>query len=124
LARDGVFALDVFIPKHDVLLRPDDHVYRDYRRRRPDGTFLERERTIAKDLPRQTDQVTRTYRVVSEDGAILRTVVARTWVKYYFQGELRLLLEKHGFEIVEEGTDFVAPYRYEGTSMYFVCRKA
>ena len=124
LPPGGVFALDVFVPKYEVLARPDSYVYHDYRRPRADGTFLEREKTIVKDLSAQTDEVTRTYRVISSDGRTLRTVVARTRVRYHFQQELRLLLESHGFDIAEEGTDFEPPYRYDGSSMYFVCRRA
>ena len=124
LSPGGLFALDGFVPKAEVLRRPDEHVYNDYCRRRADGTTLERRRTIAKNLETQTDRVTRIYRVRGPDGSALRTVEVTTIVRYFYHEELQRLLADRGYEIIETGSDFVSPYREGGTTVYFVSRPA
>ncbi len=123
LESSGTFILDTFVPHYEDLLFPDDRVYFDYRRQLANGLILERDKTIAKDLTRQINTVRRTYRFIGGDGSVLRTVRTEERIRYRFRSEMVLLLQNHGFEVVEEYGDFEGrPYDYRAAMMVFVCR--
>ncbi len=123
LRARGIFVMDTFISHYDVLVRSDAHVYLDYRRDRGDGTVLQREKAIHKDLSVQVNLVERTYSVFGPDGSLMRRIVTRERIRYFFRHELRQLLESCGFEVLEQCSDFEGDYRYEALTMAFVCRR-
>ena len=125
LESDGIFILDAFVPHHEDLVLPDEHVYFDYRRQLGNGLVLEREKTIAKDLTRQINTVRRTYRFLNADGSALKTISTEERIRYRFRTEMVLLLESHGFEVIEQYGDFEGrPYDYRAAMMVFVTKKA
>ena len=124
LESGGAFILDAFVPHYEELVLPDEHVYFDYRRQLENGLVLEREKTIAKDLTRQINVVRRTYRFLGADGSVLKTVTTEERIRYRFRNEMVLLLQDHGFEVVEQYGDFEGrPYAYRAAMMVFVCKK-
>jgi hypothetical protein len=125
LESGGLFILDAFVPHYEDLVLPDDHVYFDYRRQLENGLVLEREKTIAKDLTRQINVVRRTYRLLGIDGSVLKTVTTEERIRYRFRPEMVLLLQNHGFEVIEQYGDFESrPYDYRAAMMVFVCKKS
>ncbi len=125
LASSGVFILDLFVPSQEIIHLPDDHVFHDYRRKRQDGTWLERTKTIRKNTFNQTNLVCRTYRFLTSDGALLRSITTQSLIRYYLQKEMLQLLENAGFAVTEQYGDFDGlPYRDGANVMVFVCRAA
>ncbi len=122
LTPGGRFVLDMFVPHYDLLLLPDEHVFEDYKRVLPDGSLMERVKTIHKDLTNQINVITRTYRFFNTDGSEIRRVATQEKIRYFFHSEMRLLLHHCGFCVEEEYGDFQGfPYRYEARTMIFVC---
>jgi SAM-dependent methyltransferase len=101
LRPEGRFALDTFVPDPDVLLRPDDYVYLDYRRTRADGSVLQREKRIFKNPSKQTNIVERIYAVTAPNGSVLRTAITRECIRYFYPADLQNLLESAGFTVIE-----------------------
>ena len=123
LSAGGEFILDVFVPRYDILCQPDERIFFDYRREVPGGLVLERRKTIQKDLTAQVNWVTRYYKLLDRSGSVVEEFSTRENIRYWFQPELRLLLEGHGFEILAAYGDFdEQPYRYEAQMMVFVCQ--
>lgn len=122
LMRSGRFILDIFVPRPDLLCLPDKLVIFDYRREIADGLFLERRKTIEKDLPARTNRITRYYRLIGHGGLVLEEFSTLETIRYYFQTELKLLLQSHGFEVLGEYGDFEGqPYHDQAQMMVFVC---
>ena len=125
LAADGMFILDLFVPRQEIIRLPDDHVFHDYRRKRQDGTWLERTKTIRKDTFNQINLICRTYRFLTPDGTFLRSITTQSHIRYYFQKEVLRLLENAGFEVTAQYGDFAgSPYGDDSRVMVFICRPA
>jgi len=125
LAADGIFILDLFVPSQEIISLPDDHVFHDYRRKRQDGTWLERTKTIRKNTSNQINLVCRIYRFLASDGVLLRSITAQSLIRCYLQKEMLRLLENAGFAVTEQYGDFAGlPYRDDANVMVFVCRPA
>ena len=107
LAPGGSFVLDTFVPDPAVLARPDDYVYLDYRRTRPDGTVLQREKRIRKNLSEQVNLVERTYTLLTSDGSLLRRVVTRERIRYFYPTQLTSLLPPTASTRIFSGSDQV-----------------
>ncbi len=107
LAPGGEFILDVFIPDAGVMALPDDHVFHDYRRLLPDGTVLERTKTIAKDAAHRVNVINRRY-VFSDPrtGARTRVVETSERIRYYYPREMEEVLARSGFEVLAIQGDF------------------
>jgi SAM-dependent methyltransferase len=88
LRPGGRFVLDTFIPPEEVLRRPDDFVYLDYRRPRAGGTILQREKRIIKCPHAQVNLVVRTYSLFAPDGSLLRRFLTRERIRYYHPHQL------------------------------------
>jgi len=114
LEPDGIFILDVFEPDARIDALPDDHVFQDYRRMRPDGTLLERTKTIDKQRGGRVSIIQRTYRFLSPEGAVLQSFTTEDRIRCFRREELPPLLWNHGFEVVEESG--------VSTALIFVCR--
>jgi SAM-dependent methyltransferase len=122
LKRSGRFILDIFVPRSDLLCLPDKQVFFDYRREISDGLFLERRKTIEKDHYARKNRITRYYRLIGQGGSVLEEFSTRETIRYYFQTELKLLLQSHGFEVLGEYGDFEGqPFHDQSQMMVFVC---
>jgi SAM-dependent methyltransferase len=123
LAAGGRFILDVFVPRQEILAEPDERLFFDYRREVSGGLVLERRKTIQKNLTSQVNCITRYYKLLEKDGAVVEEFSTRESIRYWFQPELRLLLEGHGLEVLAAYGDFDGqPYRCEAQMMVFVCQ--
>ena len=123
LSAGGRFILDVFVPRYEILCQPDGCIFFDYRRDFPGGLVLERRKMIQKDLTSQVNYITRYYRLLDAKGSAVEEFSTQESIRYWFQPELRLLLEGHGFEVIAAYGDFdKQPYRYEAQMMVFVCQ--
>jgi SAM-dependent methyltransferase len=124
LARGGLFVLDTFIPHYELLLHPDNHVYFDYHRPVNGSIILERYKTIQKDLTRQVNVITRTYRMLAPDGSLKGTIVTKERIRYFFRQELVTLLQSTGFDVLAQYGGFERhAYDYRESTMVFVCRR-
>lgn len=99
LVATGRLLLDVFVPDPAIESLPDDHVFFDYRRPRADGTFLERSKTIMKDVEPSVNVLERRYRILAADGSEIEQFRTRTKVHYWYPDDLRRELERHGFAV-------------------------
>lgn len=123
LRSSGLFVLDCFIPHYDFLALPDNHLYADYHRALEDGRFLERKKTVQKDLTAQLNTITRYYRVYESDGVMSRSITTQETIRYFFHEELKLYLQANGFQIVGEYGGFEGQsYRYQCQTMVFICK--
>jgi hypothetical protein len=123
LSAGGRFILDVFVPRYEILCQPDECLFFDYRREVPGGLVLERRKTIQKDLTAQVNCITRYYKLLDTNGSVVEEFSTRESIRYWFQPELRLLLEGHGFEVLAAYGDFDGqPYCDEAQMMVFVCQ--
>ena len=121
LRPGGSFILDLFVQHYATLLLPDDYVFHDYRRVMDDGTILEREKTIRKDLDRQINIISRTYRILSSEGALVETFTTQERIRYFFRGEIHQLLAEHRLAVSEEYGGFDGePFDYQAKTMVFV----
>lgn len=104
LALDGRLLLDAFVPDPAIGSLPKDHVIFDYRRPRADGTFLERSKTIDRDVEPFVNVLSRHYRILRADGTEVEQFRTRSKIRYWFPEDLRHELEHHGFvaEIVPD----------------------
>jgi SAM-dependent methyltransferase len=125
LDRDGLFILDIFIPSPEVMGRPDDYLYHDYRRVLPDGTVLERTKRIVKEVGRRVNLVTRYYRFMNAEGMELRKIKTKSAIRYYYPDELAEFLRLNGFQIVEIQGDFSGQrYDLKSKTAVFIARRA
>lgn len=116
LEPDGIFILDVFEPDARVDALPDDYVFHDYRRMRPDGTLLERTKTIERERGGRVSVIRRTYRFLSPEGNLLQSFTTEDRIRCFRRGELAPILRKHGLDVVEELGD--------SSAVIFVCRNS
>src|SRR4029077_18187649 len=101
LARDGRFVLDVFVPDPRMHALPDSHVFLDYRRRRADGTFLERAKMVRKDLGRRINTIERRYTIRDAEGAMLREIVTRDVIRFHEPAALVETIDASGLRVLE-----------------------
>lgn len=121
LGPGGHLVLDVFVPDPAIKSLPDDHVIFDYRRPRADGTFLERSKTIAKDVEPFVNVLARRYRLLGADGTEIERFSTRAKIHYWYPEELRRELERHGFA-VEIVPDFGHGSGAPAKTAVFSCR--
>jgi SAM-dependent methyltransferase len=125
LAPGGRFLLDMFVPDPAITALPDDQVIHDYRRLRPDGSVLERCKTIAKNVAPGVNVTTRYYRLFTPDGTPAHTFTTTDRIRYFYPRELERLLQRGGFEVLEIQGDFSgAPLAPHSRSAVFVCRSS
>jgi ubiquinone/menaquinone biosynthesis C-methylase UbiE len=124
LAKNGLFILDLFAPRHDLLAQKN--------RTMRLGKFydpeikaqVDRRAEDKYDLAAQTLKENRYYEWTDKQGRRRRQV----WtfeLGYLFRYETELLLEKHGFKVVDVFGDFTkTPYDYHSGEQIFMARKA
>jgi SAM-dependent methyltransferase len=122
LASGGHFALDLFNHRQEFNSTSDRHIFHDYCRERRDGTFLQRTKTIRKNIAQQTNEVSRRYSFLGKDGTELSSFTTVEKIRHFGQPELKLLLEEHAFAVIEEYGGFRGEaYCKNGEVMVFVC---
>lgn len=125
LRDDGLFIVDSFVPKHEILAHDGAAEWRDYERVRSDGTLMKRRKVITQNRTTQINEVTRIYELYDAAGALIRTVRMEDRIRYMFKGELEYFLRYQGFDIVEIFGDYDhSPYSYEAQKMVFVLSKS
>lgn len=97
LAPTGRFVLDVFVPDPGMHALADDHVIFDYRRPLADGTVLQREKVIAKDVEPGINRLERRYTIFGPDGEVRERFSTCSTIHYWSPDALRTELEAHGF---------------------------
>jgi SAM-dependent methyltransferase len=125
LRDDGVFILDSFVPKYDILSQHSPIESFDYERALRDGTILRRRKIINQNLTDQINEVTRIYEIYDASRNLLKTISMNDRIRYMFKNELELFLVNNGFEIINIFGDYrYAAYSYQAHKMVFVLRKA
>jgi SAM-dependent methyltransferase len=123
LAPAGRFLLDMFVPDPVIMSLPDDEVIHDYRRLRPDGSILERNKTVAKNVVPGINLTTRYYRLLNRDGVQTDAFTTIDRIRYFYPKDLERLLRRAGFEVREVKGDFRgAPLGPYSRTAVFICR--
>jgi SAM-dependent methyltransferase len=123
LAPGGLFVLDVFVPDRRIEALPADHVHFDYRRTLPDGSTLERTKTIRRDDAARVNVIARSYTFSDGSGMVFKRITTADRIRVYEPGQLRTVLESHGFEVAGAYADFRPQPLATGTNtVAFVCR--
>lgn len=124
LSDAGVFILDSFIPKYDVLSKQGPVESFDYERVLDDGTILRRRKIITQNLTDQINDVTRIYEFYDRSQRLLKTVRTQERIRYTFKNELEYLLAHNGFDVLHVyGNYHSSPYSYGADKMVFVASK-
>ncbi len=123
LDKTGIFILDLFAPRHDYLAQQKRSVFLGGFYDQENGVYVTRRAEDEYDLREQTIKEDRFYEWTGEDGAFHRHLW--TFKLYYlFRYEVELLLEKHGFKIIDVYGDFdKSPYNYYSGEQIFVAQK-
>ena len=125
LAAEGLFIVDSFVPKYEILSQPDPLESFDYERTLGDGTIVRRYKTITQDRTAQINEIRRSYELYDRAHRLKDTVRMQTRIRYMFKAEMEYFLRCHGFAIVSIYGDYeYAPYSYDAEKMVFVMRKA
>jgi SAM-dependent methyltransferase len=123
LIQDGIFILDLFAPRHDILAQQKRSFYL--------GNFYDPEQDAdimrrcedEYDLAKQTLKEDRFYEWTDKQGKFQRKIWSFE-LSYLFRFEAELLLEKYGFKIDNVYGDFDrSPYDYYSGEQIFVARK-
>ncbi len=123
LAPNGLFILDVFIPNRRIMTLPDDYIYHDYQRELADGTLLKRTKTIQKTAISGINLITRHYYFLDKAGKEQRTITTKERYRCYFPNEIKALLQKNHFEVLNILGDFQSLQCDENSRMaVFICR--
>jgi len=121
LAPGGTFLVDAFVPRPEIAALADDHFFHDYRREIAPGRFLERTKTIRKNVAQRINVLTRNYRVMDAAGGVLDSFSTTSTIRYYHRRELHRLLEGAGFRILETFGDYDGqPYTDAAAMMVFL----
>ena len=124
LEDNGLFILDLFAPKHDLLAQVKRSLYLDKFYDKENGVYITRRAEDEYDLANQTLKENRFYEWTDKHGKFHREI----WffeLAYLFRYEAELLLEKYGFKIENVFGDFdKSPYNYYSGEQIFVARKS
>jgi ubiquinone/menaquinone biosynthesis C-methylase UbiE len=124
LAVSGLFILDLFAPRHDLLAQVRRTFELDKFHDEENDVYVTRRAEDKYDLARQTLHEDRFYEWIDKSG---ESHVQR-WsfeLSYLFKYEAELLLEKCGFRVEDVYGDFSkVPYDYYSGEQIFVTRKA
>ena len=106
LAPGGRFAMDVFISDPRIEANAACAELFDYRRQLPDGSWLERHKTITPDARRGINRVRRRYTFFTGDGKALHEILTESHQRPCKAGELRRLIGEAGLRVVSVAGDF------------------
>ncbi|OYD17453.1 hypothetical protein CH333_00930 [candidate division WOR-3 bacterium JGI_Cruoil_03_44_89] len=123
LDKDGIFILDLFVPKHDLLAKERLSMYPEKNYNKKGNIVITQRAEVEYDLVSQNLKENKFYEWTDENGHFHREI----WtfeLSYLFRYEVELLLKKHGFEIGNVfGTFDKKPYNYYSGEQIFVARK-
>ncbi len=123
LTNDGVFILDLFAPRHDLLAQERRSVYLRRFLDKENGVYVTRRAEDQYNLSQQTLKEDRFYEWTDKDGRFHQQVWSFE-LSYLFRYEAELLLEKYGFIVEDVFGDFCkSPYNYYSGEQIFVVRK-
>ncbi|MEO0226744.1 MAG: hypothetical protein ABIL70_01675 [candidate division WOR-3 bacterium] len=121
LKENGIFLLDLFAPRHDILAQVQ--IYMDNFYDKENDAYVFRWAEDKYDLAKQTLKEDRFYEWTDKKGQFHRIVWSFD-LAYLFRYETELLLEKHHFKIENIFGDFdKSPYNYYSGEQIFVAVK-
>ena len=103
LVPGGRFMMDVFVP--DPRIEEGVEMF-DYRRRLPDGAWLERHKTVTSNISPGVNRIVRRYTFFDADGSRRRELVTEGRQRPCPADELRQLLPNAGLRILSVAGDF------------------
>ncbi len=123
LEDNGIFVLDLFAPRHDLLAQVKRSLYLDKFYDKENGIYITRRAEDEYNLVNQTLKEDRFYEWTDKQGDFHRQIWSFE-LAYLFRYEAELLLEKHGFKIENVFGNFdKSPYNYYSGEQIFVARK-
>lgn len=124
LKINGKFIIDSFIPKYNILAKPNLVEVFDYERKIDAEKFIRRSKTIEQNLTTQINKITRKYEIFDKKGRIIDQFSMNDKIRYTFKRELELLLQKNNFVIESIYGDYeYGSYDYSADKMVFVTTK-
>lgn len=124
LIESGKFIFDVFVPNSEIASQSDAKIFHDYRRKLSNNLFLERSKTIRKNVISGVNEITRNYIFSDAAGKSFRSITTVSRIRCHYPEQLILLLQRHGFEISKFYGDFKnSIYQNGAATAVFVCRK-
>ena len=125
LSFKGIFALELFIQKHDFLTEKEGKrwIYEKYL---PEQKINIKRTTILKrkDFNNQINYFQKEYKVFDKAGKCIDKFGLKDSVRYVFRSEMENLLEKHGFKIKNIfGAYPIQKYDYSRDKMMFIAAK-
>jgi SAM-dependent methyltransferase len=106
LRPGGRFLIDVFVPDARIEEAADAAEIFDYRRRLADGRWLERYKSIARNVQPGVNRISRRYRFLSAEGACERELATESLQRTYQMPELIELVRAAGLRILSASADF------------------
>lgn len=123
LDDEGIFILHLFVPFHHLLAQMQRSLYSGMFRDQGTGAIISRRSEISYDLARQTLHEDRYYEWTDQHGKFHRHIWSFGFA-FIFRHEAELLLEKHGFKVVDVYGDFDRrSFNYYSGEQIFVVEK-
>ncbi|OYD14830.1 hypothetical protein CH333_07130 [candidate division WOR-3 bacterium JGI_Cruoil_03_44_89] len=123
LSKNGIFIIDLFAPRHDLLACEKKSLYLGKSYDKEKDIYITRRAEVAYDFVNQTLKEDRFYEWTDKE-AHLHCRIWTLEISYLFRYEAELLLEEHGFEIENVFGNFdKSPYDYYSGEQIFVARK-
>ncbi len=124
LEDNGIFILDLFAPRHDLLAQVKRSLYLDKFYDKENRVYITRRAEDEYNLANQTLKEDRFYEWTDKHGKFHREIWSFE-LSYLFRYEAELLLEKYGFKVENVFGDFdKSPYNYYSGEQIFVARKS
>lgn len=123
LEDNGLFILDLFAPRHDILAQVKRSLNLDKFYDKENDLYIDRRCEDEYDLANQTLKENRFYEWTDKNGKSHEKIWSFE-LSYLFRYEAELLLEKYGFKVDNVFGDFdKSPYNYHSGEQIFVARK-
>ena len=123
LEDNGLFILDLFAPRHDILAQVKRSLNMDKFYDKENDLYIDRRCEDEYDLANQTLKENRFYEWTDKNGESHEKIWSFE-LSYFFRYEAELLLEKYGFKVENVFGDFdKSPYNYHSGEQIFVVRK-
>jgi SAM-dependent methyltransferase len=124
LKLNGIFIVDSFIPKYNILTQPNPVKMFDYERKIDAEKSIRRSKIIEQDLTTQINKITRNYEIFNKEGHLIEKFSMNDEIRYTFKRELELLLQQNNFIIQSVYGDYkYSPFDYSADKMVFVTTK-
>jgi SAM-dependent methyltransferase len=120
LMPGGRFLLDVFVPDRRIEELADGTEIFDYRRPRGDGGWLERHKSITRNVRPGINRIRRRYRFLSAAGACERELTTESLQRVYELPELLEVVRATGLRVLSAGADFTGAPVAEGARVVVI----